>query len=127
MPLRHALCGGVAEWLRQGPAKPCTRVRFPSPPPRSLASGGVYAPSGDDYDRKIVVSLQSLRDRAQDVVISMFRAADDDDHRGFGPALAAQLIGHRGQLVRDRARARAADLAAFGQLVSRFNQSTSRA
>ena len=26
-------CGGVAEWLRQGPAKPCTRVRFPSPPP----------------------------------------------------------------------------------------------
>ena len=25
--------GGVAEWLRQGPAKPCTRVRFPSPPP----------------------------------------------------------------------------------------------
>ena len=34
MPLRHAPCGGVAEWLRQGPAKPCTRVRFPSPPPR---------------------------------------------------------------------------------------------
>ena len=26
--------GGVAEWLRQGPAKPCTRVRFP-PPPRN--------------------------------------------------------------------------------------------
>jgi hypothetical protein len=24
--------GGVAEWFRQGPAKPCTRVRFPSPP-----------------------------------------------------------------------------------------------
>ncbi len=24
--------GGVAEWLRQGPAKPCTRVRFPPPP-----------------------------------------------------------------------------------------------
>ena len=31
-------CGGVAEWLRQGPAKPCTRVRFPSPPPLSLLS-----------------------------------------------------------------------------------------
>src|SRR5580693_1103342 len=29
-------CGGVAEWLRQGPAKPCTRVRFPSPPPTTL-------------------------------------------------------------------------------------------
>jgi hypothetical protein len=27
--------GGVAEWLRQGPAKPCTRVRFPAPPPIS--------------------------------------------------------------------------------------------
>ena len=26
--------GGVAEWFRQGPAKPCTRVRFPSPPLR---------------------------------------------------------------------------------------------
>jgi hypothetical protein len=29
--------GGVAEWLRQGPAKPCTRVRFPSPPRGRLA------------------------------------------------------------------------------------------
>src|SRR5690606_26865929 len=32
-------CGGVAEWLRQGPAKPCTRVRFP-PPPRAISSVG---------------------------------------------------------------------------------------
>ena len=32
MPVRHGPGGGVAEWLRQGPAKPCTRVRFPSPP-----------------------------------------------------------------------------------------------
>ena len=24
--------GGVAEWFRQGPAKPRTRVRFPAPP-----------------------------------------------------------------------------------------------
>jgi hypothetical protein len=31
-----ATSGGVAEWLRQGPAKPCTRVRFP-PPPRGAA------------------------------------------------------------------------------------------
>ena len=29
--------GGVAEWLRQGPAKPCTRVRFPPPPRGRLA------------------------------------------------------------------------------------------
>ena len=31
--LRSCTHGGVAEWLRQGPAKPCTRVRFPPPPP----------------------------------------------------------------------------------------------
>jgi len=30
--------GGVAEWLRQGPAKPCTRVRFPPPPRRRRPS-----------------------------------------------------------------------------------------
>ena len=29
---RKGFRGGVAEWFRQGPAKPCTRVRFPSPP-----------------------------------------------------------------------------------------------
>ena len=29
--------GGVAEWFRQGPAKPCTRVRFP-PPPRAIGA-----------------------------------------------------------------------------------------
>jgi hypothetical protein len=35
VPVRPAILGpsgGVAEWLRQGPAKPCTRVRFPAPP-----------------------------------------------------------------------------------------------
>ncbi len=31
--------GGVAEWFRQGPAKPSTRVRFPSPPRKSLTRG----------------------------------------------------------------------------------------
>ena len=31
--------GGVAEWFRQGPAKPCTRVRFPSPPLLLLTFG----------------------------------------------------------------------------------------
>ena len=51
----------------------------------------------------MIVPLQGLRNRAQDVVISVLGAADDDDHGGFGPALAAHLIGHRDQLVRDRA------------------------
>src|SRR3954453_18332299 len=35
--------GGVAEWLRQGPAKPCTRVRFPPPPPRVLLPPSGFA------------------------------------------------------------------------------------
>src|ERR1035438_4083519 len=37
LPARGFAHGGVAEWLRQGPAKPCTRVRFPSPPRGRLA------------------------------------------------------------------------------------------
>ena len=32
--------GGVAEWFRQGPAKPRTAVRFRSPPPLGRASTG---------------------------------------------------------------------------------------
>ena len=32
-------CGGVAEWFRQGPAKPCTGVRIPSPPPTCWVFG----------------------------------------------------------------------------------------
>lgn len=32
VPRRLTVDGGVAEWFRQGSAKPCTRVRFPSPP-----------------------------------------------------------------------------------------------
>jgi hypothetical protein len=33
----------MAEWLRQGPAKPCTRVRFPLPPLGAISSAG-HAP-----------------------------------------------------------------------------------
>ena len=36
--------GDVAEWFRQGPAKPCTGVRFPSSPP--AAGWGNYLLSG---------------------------------------------------------------------------------
>ena len=39
--LTGEVSGGVAEWLRQGPAKPCTRVRFP-PPPRAISSAGEH-------------------------------------------------------------------------------------
>src|SRR5579875_1232645 len=37
--------GGVAEWLRQGPAKPCTPVRFRSPPPNCVRAGGPSTPA----------------------------------------------------------------------------------
>ena len=36
-PAGNVGAGGMAEWLRQGPAKPCTRVRFPLPPRGRLA------------------------------------------------------------------------------------------
>src|SRR6266487_5803025 len=36
-PSGYLTGGGMAEWLRQGPAKPCTRVRFPLPPRGRLA------------------------------------------------------------------------------------------
>ena len=51
----------------------------------------------------MILPLQGLRNRAQDVVVSVLGAADDYDHRGFGPALAAHVVGCGGQLVRDRA------------------------
>jgi 4-carboxymuconolactone decarboxylase len=37
----------VAEWLRQGPAKPCTWVRFPSSPPEDRDACGSDPPEGE--------------------------------------------------------------------------------
>ncbi len=36
----------MAEWLRQGPAKPSTWVRFPASPPLSSAEGGAEEDEG---------------------------------------------------------------------------------
>src|SRR6476620_976806 len=47
--------GGVAEWLRQGPAKPCTRVRFP-PPPRAISSVGERFLDTEEVTSSILVS-----------------------------------------------------------------------
>jgi hypothetical protein len=46
--------GGVAEWFRQGPAKPCTRVRFP-PPPRAVSSAGERLPDTEEVTGSIPV------------------------------------------------------------------------
>src|SRR6204780_2958375 len=45
----------MAEWLRQGPAKPCTRVRFPLPP-RAISSAGERFPDTEEVTGSIPVS-----------------------------------------------------------------------
>src|ERR1700742_4809072 len=55
--------GGVAEWFRQGPAKPCTRVRFPSPPrkSRAISSVGERFPDTEEATGSIPVSPTHFR------------------------------------------------------------------
>jgi hypothetical protein len=55
-----ARCGGMAEWLRQGPAKPCTRVRFPLPP-RAVSSVGERFPDTEEVTSSNLVPPTSSR------------------------------------------------------------------
>src|SRR4051812_44749816 len=48
----------MAEWLRQGPAKPCTRVRFPLPP-RAISSVGERFLDTEEVTGSIPVSPTS--------------------------------------------------------------------
>ena len=75
-PLQAGLPGGMAEWLRQGPAKPCTRVRFPLPP-RALSSAGERFPDTEEATGSIPVPPTKFYQ-----VSSMFLAARD--HRPPG-------------------------------------------
>jgi len=50
------------------------RSRMRRPRPSRAADG-----SGDDDYRVVVVPLQGLRDRAEDVVVSVLGPADDDE------------------------------------------------
>ena len=50
--------GGMAEWLRQGPAKPSTRVRFPLPP-RAISSVGERFLDTEEVTGSIPVSPTS--------------------------------------------------------------------
>jgi hypothetical protein len=43
----------------------------------------------------VVVPFQGLRDRAEDVMVSVLGPADDEDDRGVGRAPQAQLVGCR--------------------------------
>src|SRR5205823_68984 len=45
-PVRSVPPGGVAEWHRQRSAKPCTRVRFPPPPPADAPTAGLLRSRG---------------------------------------------------------------------------------
>jgi hypothetical protein len=56
-PPQHSY-GGVAEWFRQGPAKPSTGVRFPSPPrkSRAISSVGERFPDTEEATGSIPVS-----------------------------------------------------------------------
>ena len=58
--------------------------------------------SGDHDHRVVIVPLEGPRYRAEGVVVSVLGAADDDDHRGAGPVLAAQVVGRSDELVGDR-------------------------
>ena len=55
-PARTAKAGDVAEWLRQRPAKPCIRVRFPTSPRQKTWSQGWKQPCGHGMITKICSS-----------------------------------------------------------------------
>ena len=57
--------GGVAEWFRQGPAKPRTRVRFPPPPPTitSPHSGCLHTSGGCPVVTRGLLHVRRLRYR----------------------------------------------------------------
>jgi hypothetical protein len=71
----------------------------------STAAGRSAAPSSfwlrDDYYRKVVVPLQGLSNGPEDMVVSVPGAADDDDDRGRGGVLVAEVVRHRDQLLGD--------------------------
>src|SRR6188474_357836 len=82
--------GGVAEWLRQGPAKPCTRVRFP-PPPRAISSVGEHFLDTEEATGSIPVSPTSRNGPAPDQVRGRFpserpRMPDDRPRLHFARA-----------------------------------------
>ena len=78
----------------------------PSEPRREamrLPSRPAGPASRDDDHRVVDVPLQGGRDRADDVVVSVLGAADDEEHLGVGPVPIAQVVRDRDQVVRDRA------------------------
>ncbi len=73
----------MAEWLRQGPAKPCTRVRFP-PPPRAISSVGERYLDTVEATGSIPVSPTSTN------------TVVDHDLPGNWKRIGSRLVNHRG-------------------------------
>jgi hypothetical protein len=72
--------GGMAEWLRQGPAKPCTRVRFPLPP-RAISSVGERFVDTEEVTGSIPVSPTSSGATSQRWTWPLFRPGVEDSYR----------------------------------------------
>ena len=68
LPLETETDGDVAEWLRQGPAKPCIWVRFPASPPL----GAVIAQDVGARLRTFIAHQQSITTEVVVAVVELF-------------------------------------------------------
>ena len=79
LPLGEAI---ASRWsgreARQRPAKPCTRVQIPSPPPRTISSAGERFPDTEEVTGSIPVSSTTRTDRSANAL----RRPVDQGHRG---------------------------------------------
>jgi hypothetical protein len=81
--------GGVAEWFRQGPAKPCTPVRFRSPPPWKHPVQGQFPTDSGRHRRAPTPSKRNTESRNGSRRHRM--AARLVTRRGVRPSVAARL------------------------------------
>jgi hypothetical protein len=82
---RGSACGGMAEWLRQGPAKPCTRVRFPLPPRGRLAQR-----ESASLTRKRSLVQSQYRPPVQPRIFEYLIDDPGNDSGDYGPPAQAQ-------------------------------------
>ena len=90
LSLREHWRGGVAEWLRQGPAKPCTRVRFP-PPPRAISSVGERFLDTEEVTSSILVSPTQVRSPAADLAAGLLLGTATTSAVARVPAVTAWI------------------------------------
>src|SRR3954452_13203942 len=103
----------MAEWLRQGPAKPCTRVRFPLPP-RGTAQCRATQDSTGDW-RSLVARFLDTEEVTGSSPVSPTKQFKD--HRGLA-VLEHQLTASRARGLRARHRSCSTDSPDAGQHAS---------